>query len=65
MLPPEEELLTDQALSEASVEQLKNLRSRVDLALRERAGGGSTQALLGDRPEDPLPGESPERPALD
>ena len=36
MLPPEEELLSDQDLREASVQQLINLRNRIDLALQMR-----------------------------
>ncbi len=64
MLPPEEELLSDQDLREASFEQLVNLRDRVNLALRIRAGREGAQMP----PEElghPRPGESPERPALD
>ncbi len=64
MRPPEEELLSDQGLREASIEQLVNLRDRVNLALQMRAGQLGTQMP----PEElgyPLPGESPERPALD
>ena len=54
MLPPEEELLSDQDLREASVEQLINLRNRINLALQVR-----------EEQEQPLPGESLERPATD
>ena len=54
MLPPEEELLSDQNLREASVEQLINLRNRINLALQVR-----------EEQEQPLPGESLERPAAD
>jgi hypothetical protein len=54
MLPPEEELLSDQDLREASVEQLINLRNRINLALQVR-----------EEQEQPLPGESLERPAID
>ncbi len=64
MRPPEEELLSDQDLTEASIEQLVNLRDRVNLALQMRAGQLGTQMP----PEElghPLRGESPERPALD
>jgi hypothetical protein len=64
MRPPEEELLSDQDLREASIEQLVNLRDRVNLALQMRAGQLGTQMP----PEElghPRPGESPERPALD
>ena len=64
MLPPEEELLSDQDLREATIEQLVNLRDRVNLALQIRAGGEGAQIP----PEElghPRPGESPERPALD
>jgi hypothetical protein len=66
MLPPEEELLSDEILREASVEQLENLRGRVEQALRMRgAGRPRTRTLPGEQPGDPLPGESLERPALD
>jgi hypothetical protein len=66
MLPPEEELLSDEVFREASVEQLENLRSRVEQALRMRgAGRARTRALPGEQPGEPLPGESLERPALD
>jgi hypothetical protein len=62
MLPPEEELLSDEVLREASVEQLENLRSRVEQALRMRGAG---RARTRAQPGEPLPGESLERPALD
>ena len=64
MLPPEEELLSDQDLREASTEQLVNLRDRVNLVLQMRVGAEGGQMP----PEElghPRPGESPERPALD
>ncbi len=64
MLPPEEELLSDQDLSQASIEQLVSLRDRVNLALQMCAGQEGAQMP----PEElghPRPGESPERPALD
>ena len=54
MLRPEEELLSDQDLREASVEQLIDLRNRINLALQVREEQGQ-----------PQPGESLERPALD
>jgi hypothetical protein len=38
MLPPEEELPSDQDLRAASMEQFVNLRDRVNLALQMRAG---------------------------
>ncbi len=63
MVPPEE-LLSDQDLREASVEQLVNLRERVNLALQMRAGQEGSRVP----PEElgqPRPGESPERPAQD
>ncbi len=64
MLPPEEELLSDQDLGAASIEQLVNLRDRVNLALQMRVGREGAQM-----PPEELghlrPGESPERPALD
>ncbi len=64
MLPPEEEMLGEQDLREASIEQLVNLRYRVNLALQMRAWQEGAQMP----PEElghPRPGESPERPALD
>ncbi len=54
MLPPEEELLNDQDLREASVEQLISLSNRINLALQVR-----------EKQEQPQPGESLERPAID
>ena len=54
MTPPEEELLSDQNLREASVEQLINLRDRITLELQGR-----------EEQEQPRPGESLERPAID
>ncbi len=42
MLPPEEELLSDQDLREASIEQLANLRDRVNLALYSTAYSSDT-----------------------
>jgi hypothetical protein len=54
MLPPEEELLSDQDLREASVEQLINLSNRINLALQVR-----------EEQVQPQPGESLERPAID
>ena len=64
MLPPEEKLLSDQDLREASFEQLVNLRDRVNLALQMRAGREGAQ-MPPEGLGHPLPGESPERPALD
>jgi hypothetical protein len=49
MLPPEEDLLSDQDHREASIEQLVNLRDLVNLALQMRAGGGRTDAARGAR----------------
>ena len=54
MLRPEEELLSDQDLREASFEQLINMRNRINLALHIR-----------EEQEQPKPGESLERPAVD
>ena len=65
MLTPEEELLSDEVLKEASVEQLENLRGRVEQALQRRGAERTTRTLPGEQPGDPLPGESLERPALD
>jgi len=80
MLPPEQELLSDKDLREASLEQLIDLRDRMTLELQrreEREGMPTTpQRRLADvavppDPADPnaagqpLPGESTERPASD
>ena len=40
MLPPEEELLSDKELSEASDEQIRNLIARIDLMLQGRGHPG-------------------------
>jgi hypothetical protein len=55
MLPPEEELLSDRDLGAASIEQLVNLRDRVNLVLQ----------MPPEKLGHPRPGESRERPALD
>ena len=64
MPPPEEELLSDQDLGAASIEQLVNLRDRVNLALQMRVGREGAQ-MPPEELGQPRPGESPERPALD
>ena len=43
MLPPEEELLSDRDLGAASIEQLVNLRDRVNLVLQMRVGREGAQ----------------------
>ncbi len=63
MLPPEEELLSDNDLREASIEQLVDLRARVNLALQIRAEHEGVP--FEDQPGQPKPGESTERPATD
>lgn len=77
MLPPEEELLGDKDLREASFEQLINLRDRMALELQRRAEqeGMPPQhhpdVPVPSTPADPnaagqpRPGESTERPASD
>ncbi len=65
MLPPEEELLGDGDLREASTEQLVNLRDRVNLELQMRAAGQEGARMPPEELGHPRPGESPERPALD
>ncbi len=77
MLPPEEELLSDENLREASLEQLINLRDRITLELQRRGEqegmpmppqrrpdvlATSNPADLADQPG---PGESTQRPASD
>ncbi len=54
MPPLKEELLSDQNLREASVDQLINLRNRITLELQGR-----------EEQEQPRPGESLDRPAID
>jgi hypothetical protein len=66
MPPPEEELLSDKDLREASLEQLIHLRDRLNLEFQGRAEREGVPLP----PEDPsaaqpLPGESTERPASD
>ncbi len=77
MLPPGEELLSDKDLTEASTEQLINLRDRMALELRRRSEQEGIPVPPQQRPEvseapdpaDPTerrrPGENPEDPALD
>ena len=74
---PEEELLSDKDLREASLEQLIHLRDRVVLEVqrREEREGMPAPTQRGphvsepsdpaDPVEQPLPGESTERPASD
>ena len=77
---PEEELLSDKDLREASLEQLIHLRARVDLELQRREEREGMPAPPQRRPhipepsdpadpadpaEQPRPGESTERPASD
>ena len=63
MLPPEEELLSDKDLTEASLEQLIKLRERTNLELQRRDVAEPSDPA--DPAEQPRPGESPERPASD
>jgi len=63
MLPPEEELLSDKDLREASLEQLIKLRERTNLELQRRDVAEPSDPA--DPAEQPRPGESPERPASD
>jgi hypothetical protein len=65
MLPPEEELLSDKDLREASIEQLVNLQARVNQALQSRTEREGIQIPPEGQPAQPSPGESPERPASD
>jgi len=56
MLPPEEELLSDKELREASDEQIRNLIARIDLVLQGRGEPGITvrrQPEDQPRPSDP------------
>ncbi len=75
---PEEDLLSDKGLREASLEQLIHLRARVDLELQRREEREGMPAPAQRRPhippepsdpadpaEQPPPGESTERPASD
>jgi hypothetical protein len=52
MLPPEEELLSDKELGEATNEQLWNLIARIDLVLQGRGDAGITVRSTEDHPED-------------
>jgi hypothetical protein len=61
----EEELLGDNDLREASIDQLLDLRSRVNLALQLRAEQEGIQIPPADPAEQPQPGESSQRPASD
>ncbi len=66
MLPHDEELLSDEDLREASIEQLVNLRARVNLALQVRAEREGIQIPLEEQSTgQPRPGESAERPSTD
>lgn len=49
MLPHEEELVTDQQLREASVEQIENLVQRINLALQLRGMDGLVWQQSGTR----------------
>jgi hypothetical protein len=66
MLPHGEELLSDEDLRGASIEQLVNLRARVNLALQRRAEREGIQIPLEEQSTgQPRPGESTERPSTD
>ena len=76
-MPPEEELLSDKVLREASLEQLIDLRDRLILELQrrgereempappQRGPHVSEPSDPADPAEQPRPGESTERPASD
>jgi hypothetical protein len=49
LLPHEEELLTDQQLRDASVEQIENLVQRINLALQLRGMDGLVWQKSGTR----------------
>ena len=80
MLPPEQELLSDEDLREASLEQLIDLRDRMTLELQRREEREGMPIPPQRPPDDvpvapdpadpnaagqPRPGESTERPASD
>jgi hypothetical protein len=52
MLPPEEELLSDKELREASDKQIRNLIARIDLMLQGRGHAG----IMVRQPPEEQPG---------
>ncbi len=58
MLPPEEELLSDKELRDASAEQIQNLIARIDLMLRGRGQPGiMVRQPPEEQPETPEPSD--------
>ncbi len=62
MLPPEEELLSNKELGEATNEQLWNLIARIDMVLQGRGDQGITVRSTEDAPEDQLHASDPANP---
>ena len=60
MLPPEEELLSDKELRDASPEQIQNLIARIDLMLR---GSGQPGIMVRQLPEEQPDTPEPSDPA--
>jgi hypothetical protein len=58
VLPPEEELLSDKELRDASAEQIQNLIARIDLMLRGRGQPGiMVRQPPEEQPETPEPSD--------
>jgi hypothetical protein len=58
VLPPEEELLSDKELRDASAEQIQNLIARIDLMLRGRGHPGiMVRQAPEEQPETPEPSD--------
>ena len=62
MLPPEEELLSDKELGEATNEQLWNLIARIDMVLQGRGDAGITVRSSEDASEDQPHASDPAHP---
>jgi hypothetical protein len=62
MLPPEEELLSDKQLTEATNEQLWSLVARIDMVLQQRGDPGITVRSTEDAPEDQPHASDPAHP---
>jgi hypothetical protein len=60
VLPPEEELLSDKELRDASAEQIQNLIARIDLMLR---GRGHPGIMVRQPPEERPETAEPSDPA--
>jgi hypothetical protein len=60
MLPPEEELLSDKELRDASAEQIQNLIARIDLMLQ---GRGQPGIMVRQPPEERPSTSEPPDPA--